>query len=379
MADTTPESDQLDLSSAEVATLTNITAADDEDGKETMEAQKEEPASTKAAKGKPEDVEAAGSAEGAEQRAEKPTEEATTKSSEADEAASAGGRPAAESASSKPTAEEPTEEDLVKNEEPDLTESAAAHPAADSASSEQQLPSAQKSKDAVTELSPPAASAAQQDTAQPQSRGPVGTEDDVPEMKASKGKESSAAQTDKHTRPEAAVSADAAAGSKLNGAVEPSEGTAASKSPTDTAARPAGQLPMTSSEAAKGALEAVALPGKAPFDPLGMDAAEEGLPAPEVRPYPHRPPSTMSAPLHHLPHRRSEYCADLFDDIGYRKIRCRSCHVGQCSAASYFHMQTVHKPLCRYRHDELKQASRHNMHARLPKARELPHKPLTLS
>ena len=277
MADTTPESDQLDLSSAEVATVTNIATADEEDGTETMEAQKEEPASTEAAKEKP---------EGAEQQAEKPREEATAKSKEADEAASAGGKPAAESVLSEPTAGEPTEEAPAKSEEPDLAESTANHAAKEPASFEQQVPGEQKSQDSVKELSPPAASAPQQDMAQPQSRGPAGTNDDVPEMKPSKGKEFSAAQADEHTRPEATISANAATGSKLNGAVEHSEGVAASKAPTDTAERPAGQLPVTGSEAAEDALKAVALPGKAPFDPLGMDAAEEGLPAPEVCPYP---------------------------------------------------------------------------------------------
>ena len=290
MADTTPESDHLDLSSAEVATVTNITTADEEDGKETVEAQGEEPAGTEAAKVKPEGVEAAASAEGAEQRAEKPKEEATTESKEPDLAESAAAHPAADCASLEQTAEEPTEEAPAKIEEPDLAESAAEHEAAEPASSEQQTPSAKKPKkqeqDATKELSPSAVSAPQQDMAQPQSRGPAGTEDDVPETKPSRGKESSAAQTDKHTRPEAAISGDAAAGSKLNGAVEHSEGTAAAKSPTDTAERPAGQPPMTSPKAAKGALEAIALPGKAPFDPLGMDSAEEGLPAPEVRPNP---------------------------------------------------------------------------------------------
>ena len=289
MADTTPESDQLDLSSAEVATVTNITVADEEDGKETVEAQTEEPAGTESAKGKPDGVEAAALAEGAEQRAEQPGEQATTKSKEADEAASAAGKPAAESVSPEQTAEEPKEEDLAKNEEPVLAESAAGHTAADSASSEQQLPSAQNSKeqvrDAVKDVSPSAASAPQQDMAQPQSRRPAGTRDDVPEMKASKGKELSAAQTDKHTRSEAAISADAAASSKLNGAVQHSEGAAESEAPTDTAERPAGQLPMTGSGSPEDALEAIALPGKAPFDPLGMDAAEEGLPPPEVSPY----------------------------------------------------------------------------------------------
>ena len=307
MADTTPESDQLDLSSAEVATVTNITTADEEDGKETIAAQEEEPAGTEAAKGKPESVKAAALAEGAEQQAEKPREEATTKSSETDEAASAGGKPAADFASSEQTADEPTEETPAKSDEPDLAESAAAHPAADSASSEQRLPSAQKAKDAVQELSPPAASAPQQDMAQRQSRGSAGTESDAPEMKSSSGKGLSTAQADEHTRPEAAITADTAAGSKLNGTVEHSEGMAASKSPTDTAERPAGQLPVTGSESAKDALEAVALPGKAPFDPLGMDAPEEGLPAPEVCSYPHRPRSPASATLHHLPRRRSRY------------------------------------------------------------------------
>ena len=90
MADTTPESDQLDLSSAEVATVTSITTAEPEkDGEETAEARDDEPASTEAAKGKPEGVKAAASAEGAEQRAEEPREGATTESKGADQSASA--------------------------------------------------------------------------------------------------------------------------------------------------------------------------------------------------------------------------------------------------------------------------------------------------
>ena len=294
LADTTPESEQLDLSSAEVDTVTNITTADEKDGKESVDAQEEAPAGTEAAKGGPEGAEAAASAEGTEQRAEEPSEAATTTSKEGDEAASAAGKPAAESMLSEQTAEEPKEEAPAKSEKADLAEPAAEHPAAEPASSEQQVPGAQKSQeqagDAVKELSPGPASASQQDMAQPQSREVAGTGGDAPVLKPPSGKESAEAQADEHTRPEAAVSANAAAGSKLNGAVEHSGGTAASKSPTDRAERPAGQPPVTTSEAAGDALEAVALPGKAPFDPLGMGAAEEGLPAPEVCPHSPSPP-----------------------------------------------------------------------------------------